>query len=757
MKRSARPLSIILLALSLVTLSTASARLSSDGNNTSAQYRTATGWALPGGDWTVGIWDNNFAGNGGWLVGYSAPANGGSLNLFYDHAAGRYFVGGQDAAGNLFGGAKFNGIAGSLSAGYPGRPSGLFMPRLHIIRRRAGHSEYLVAEAGHAPVLVASEQRPFGATTPGNWCLGSKQGAGPFYDADLEGFFFATSAISDADLCRLSAGLKPADAASIHHTLSVYVPLEAAADSDPVFKRFGPPEASTDGPMLRGALSPNQRPADVAVPSQVVSLASFQPFQIIRHRNGSADVTFTGFDHGTAPADIELRFIDEEHGLSSDWQTLVKDSPGDGASIKATLSVPKGYWKTTEVRRIHSGGGKADSNRPVRTWARWAVGEVVVVWGDSIQGQVDGPSRVNKVAPNGFTAKYPTASTPTLPGDTNPLVKGAWNLLRGSGTGGGSQGENLIANNLSEASGCCVGISVFWRGASQLDHWNGRTSLNAYNLAKATCLANDGLNKPNVITWVGNCANARLDANASAYYSDFDLFKNVLDADLGADTWQLLIMPFPITYAPDTTPALGAHKVREGCWRWTRDHPGLGVFAGVSVDHTTKDGVHPTDDAWNLLGPRWGNAAGWMRNPEKFADPRAGEIVGFQRSGADLIVQIRLRAGTALTLRNPSETISGFSLSADNFATTVPISSATLLGDTQVRLTPATMPSGPLKLRYLYGSPGAGLGNKAPADPKAAGVNNILYVNAGPAHTLAVQPVWGDAASDWALKESGRP
>lgn len=749
-----RPLSTVLLALSLVALSSASVRLSSDGNNTSAQYRTTTGWALPEGDWTVGIWDNNFQGNGGWLVGHSAPGTGGSLNLFYDHVAGRYFVGGQDAAGNLFGGAKFNGIAGSLSAGYPGRPSGLFMPRLHIIRRRDGHSEYLVAEAGHAPVLVASEQRTFGATTPGNWCLGSKQGAGPFYDADLEGFFFATAAITDSDLCRLSAGVKPSDTASIQQNLAVYSPFEATAESDATFQRFGQPDASADGPMLRGALSSNQRPADVAVPSQVVSLASFQPFQIIRHRNGSADVTFTGFDHGTAPADIELRFIDEEHRVTSDWQTLAQNSPGNGAAVKATLSVPKGYWKTMEVRRIRSAGGKADSNRPVRTWSRWAVGEVVVVWGDSIQGQVDGPSRVNKVAPNGFTAKYPTASTPTLPGDTSPLVKGAWNLLRGSGISGGSQGENLIANNLSEASGCCVGISVFWRGASQIDHWNGRTSSNAYNLAKVTLHANDGLNKPNIITWVGNCASAKLNANASAYYSDFDLFKNVLDADLGADTWQLLIMPFPITYAPDTTPALGAHKVRDACWRWARDH---GAYAGVSLDHTTKDGVHPTDAAWDLMGPRWGNAAGFLRDPKKFADPRVGEITGFQRSGADLIVQIRLHAGTALTLRNPGENITGFTLSDDDFATEIPIVSATLVGETQVRLIPDKLPSGPLKLRYLYGSPGAGLDRKAPVDAKAAGVNNILYVNTGPAHTLAVQPIWGNEDSDWSLEESVRP
>jgi hypothetical protein len=757
MKQTARPLAAVLLALSLVTLSTASVRLSPDGNNTSVQYRTNGGWALPDGDWTVGIWDNNFAGNGGWLIGYSAPDNGGSLNLSYDHVAGRYYVGGQDAAGNLFGGAKFNGIAGSLSSGYPGRPPGLFMPRLHIIRRRAGYSEYLVAEAGHAPVLVASEARPFGVTTAGNWCLGSKQGAGPFYDADLEGFFFATSAITDADLCRLSAGFKPADVVSITRELAVYFPLESTADAIAAFTRFGASEAIANAPMLRGARSSRQLSADTLVPTQVVSLASFQPFQVIRHHNGSADVRFTGFDHGTAPADIELRFIDEEHNLASDWRTLLKNSPGGGAAVQATLSVPKGYWKTMEVRRVRSAGGKADSNRPVRTWCRWAVGEVVVVWGDSIQGQVDGPSRVNKVAPNSFTAKYLTSITPTLPGDTNSLVKGTWNLLRGSGMGGGSQGENLIANTLSEASGCCVGLSVFWRGASQLDHWNGRTSLNSYNAAKVTMLANGGLNKPNIITWVGNCASAKLNANASAYHSDFDLFKNVLDADLGAGTWQLLIMPFPITYAPDTTPALGAHKVREACWRWTRDHPEAGAFAGVSLDHTTKDGVHPTDSAWDLMGPRWGNAAGWMRDPKKFADPRAGEIVGFQRDGTDLIVQLRLYAGTALTLKNPSANISGLSVSSDNFASTLPIKSAVLIGPTQFKITLASMPPGLLKLRYLYGNPGAGANGKAPVDPAAAGVDNILYVNAGPANILAIQPIWGAESGNWALAESRKP
>ena len=769
MKTKSLPFLPAIVLLAIVTLAPslrASVRLSSGFNQfeSRVRYQASTGWTLPAGDWTIGIWDNNFQGDGGSLInGHATPdAAKDTLNLSYDKTSGRFIVGGMDGEGNPFGsGGKVNGIAGTLKGGYPGRVTGKFTPRLHIIRRNAGKSEYLVAEAGHAPVLVASETCTFGAGPAKGWYFGCASDWAALYDGDLEGLFFATAAVSDKDIALMAAGCKPTNVASLKENLTVYFPLETATLSDPAnplllknegsdtavgLKRLGPVGKFADGPMLRGATTENNTPAEVTEPANVVALNSFQPFQIIRHLNGEAKVEFAGFDYGTGPADIEIRFPDVEHATATPWQTLAAGSAGGGAAIHATMPVPKGYWKTIEVRRVNSAGGKGDSSRPNRTWSRWAVGEVVVVWGDSIQGQVQGGSKADLVAPNGFIAKYPSNYPNGIKGDKNPLSNGMWNLLRGGGMGGGVQGENEIANNLSEASKCCVGITVSWAGATRLAYWNGRLGSGPYDTSKAYCMANGGLNKPNVITWVGNLASANY---GDDFYADLDLFKTELDRDFGVGTWQLILEPMTIVYDGSGGNGPAFHKLRDSCRRWVRDNPKIAFFAGVALDHMTYDGVHPNDAAWNIMGPRWGNAAGYLRDQKKYADPRGGEIVNFHREGGNLVARVQLYAGTALSLKNPTANISGLTLSGDNFATTIPIASAVLIDGTTFRITPETaLPAGPLKLRYLYGKPG--VSGKTLAEQ---GVDNIVYVNAGPANIIAVQPIWGTKDNNWSLEE----
>jgi hypothetical protein len=766
---------LLLVAPLLVALASplnASVRMSFGLNKFEARatYSTSSGWALPAGDWTIGIWDNNFQGNGGVLI--SGPINLAYVSIGRDLAKeGRFVVGGKDAEGNLFGsGGKViqDAFDGVLPLGYPGRITGKFTPRLHIIRRNASKSEYLVAEAGHAPVLVCSETRPFGATATANWGLACINTYGELYDSDLEGLFFATTSVSNKDIALMAAGQKPSSVPSLAGNLKVYFPLETASlantsnplpltnqgsDGTVVLRRLGGVSLFQDGPMLRGSVSETTTPAQATEPTNVVALNSFEPFQIIRHLNGSANVQFTGFDYGTGSATIEIRFLDVEHGTSTAWQTLVANSAGGGAAIQATIPVAKGYWKTIEVRRTNSANGTGNSSRPNRAWSRWAVGEIIVALGDSIQGQVEFKPTANRVVPNGFTAKYLSDYPNRIPADANPLSTKMWNLLKGSGMGGGAQGENELANTLSAASQCCVGVMVNWAGATRLAEWNGRVGSGPYNTTKAFWLANGGLNKPSVITWVGNKASCGVDD----FYADLNLFKAKLDTDLGAGTWRLILAPVPILY--DSTSVTGMQSLRDACYRWVRDNPTIGAHAGISVDHLTPTGaatpdyVHPTADAWNIMGPRWGNAAGYLRDPQNYADPRAGEIVKFYRSGNTLLVEVQLYAGTALSLKNSAAKISGLSLSADNFATLIGIDSTTMVNATTFRITPTgTLPTASLKLRYLYGRPGTTTGGTTLAQ---MGADNILYVNAGPTNILAVQPIFGTSANNWSLLEDG--
>ncbi len=765
------PLALFAIALSLTRPSLqASVRLSGTlGYNqfeNRVRFLTTGGFGLPDGDWTIGIWDNYFQGNGGWLIATNTPtASTSTLSLCYDKARGRYVVGGMDSSGNAFGsGGTLSGVAGTLPGGYLARITGKFNPRLHIIRRRGGFNEYLVAEAGHAPVLVSSQQRPFVGFPSRNWWLGCHSDWAELYDGDLEGFFFAPTAVSDQDVALMAAGQKPTSSPSVNANLPVYFPIETASLSNTAnplalvnqgtngaigLNRMGSVSRFLDGPMLRGAIAENNTPAQVTEPTNVVALKSFQPFQIIRHLNGSANVRFTGFDFGAGAADLQIRFADVENATSTAWQTLLASSPGGGSAIDTIISVPKGYWKTIEVRRVNSPGGTGDSNRPNRTWSRWSVGEVVVVWGDSIQGQVESTGRASIVAPNGFTAKYPSTYPNTIPGDTNPLYNGMWNFLKGTGMGGGTQGENEIANNLSDASQCCVGITVVWAGATRLAYWNGRLGSSPYNTAKALCLANDGLNKPSIITWVANLASAKY---SDDFYQDLELFKNLLNTDFGAGTWKLVVAPTPIIFDPEPVSGASLHIVRDASWRWVRDNAQCAAYGGISLDHLTYDGVHPVGAAWDLMAPRWGNAVAHLRAPASYADPRAGEIVKFYRSSGNLIVQVQLLAGTALSLKDPAAKISGFTLSSDNFATTIPITAATLIGNTTIQITPASLPQGPLKLRYLFGRPGASGTTLA-----QLGADNMLYVNAGPTNLLAIQPIYGSASTSWAMVEGTAP
>lgn len=157
-----------------------------------------------------------------------------------------------------------------------------------------------------------------------------------------------------------------------------------------------------------------------------------------------------------------------------------------------------------------------------------------------------------------------------------------WNLLRGAGVGGGSQGENEIANNLSEALDCCVGVMVAWAGATRLGNWNGRLSSASYDAAKAYTIANGGLNKPSVITLVGNLASANYNDD---FYLDLNLFKAKLDTDCGAGSWRLILAPMPIVYRGgnplnfdalrDLLPTLGAGqsvgRTVRGCFSRSRN------------------------------------------------------------------------------------------------------------------------------------------------------------------------------------------
>lgn len=742
-------------------------------NTNAAQYKTNTGFALPAGDWTVMLWALPDALSVGTIFSRGGLTTAASINLVL--ASSGYRAGGLDDAGNtLFSGGVLDTIGGATPNPYFAHPDAAFSPPLFILVRRAGASEFWVAHAGHAPVNVATEVRTFGAVALGNWSVGATAGTANF-EGSVEGFTFATAAISQKDMALAAAGVKPTNLASLSGALQAYYPMEDANLSNTastvtqtnlginaaiVFVRQGLVTNFSDAPMLRGATASNMAAGSTTEPTNVVALNPIaEAWTVIRQNGGTASLTLAGFDYGTGTADVQVRFVENGPGIvesKSSWQTIVTGSAGGGSAVNAVVTVPKGYWRNIETQRINSSGGTGDSNRPNRTWLNWAVGENVCVWGDSYQGQIDGVSRWGLLAPNGYTSKLATATSDV------GLVRYHWNHLRGStGSIGGALGENMIANNLSAASGCCVGISVYWAGASLLANWNGRLSSNSFNNAKVTSDAQGGLNKPNIVTWVMNRQAGQDIATADQCYADMEAWRVVLDGYLGAGTYRLAYMAAPPTLSPDTTGQAtlarsNFHVLRVLTKKWCDDNAAIATFANVAYGYATNnaDGVHPDDTARiNLLDPLWGNIAAWLGGSPSAVKPRGPYIRKFTRVGGTLVVKVAGLGAASLLLKSGANA-SGFTLSDDNFTTSATIASATLTAADEVTLTPASLPAGTVRLRYLYGTPGVNAGG-SPPDTAASGTNNVLYSDATiqGKQPLAVLPILGDLSTYYALAE----
>jgi len=739
-------------------------------NTNAAQYKTNTGFAVPAGDWTLMLWDCPNAGAAGNVISRGGLAAAPCINLIF--GANGYRAGGIDDAGNtLFSGGTLDTIGGAAPNAYFTVSDAAFTPRLHFIIRRAGVSEYWVAEGGHAPVNVATETRTFGALALGNWGIGSTGGTAN-YEAAVEGFAFATAAISLKDMALAAAGVKPTSLASLTGALPVYYPIEDANLSNTanpatqtnlgssgtvVFVRQGLITNFSDSPVMRGATANNQTIGTTTEPTNVVALAPVaEAFSVIRHNSGSASLTFTGTDWGTGTADVQLRFVINGPGgaTTSAWQTIATASAGNGSAISAVVVVPKGYWRNIETRRVNSAGGTGDSSRPNRTWVPWAVGEVVAVFGDSFQGQIDGATRYGLLAPNSYTAKLGTTSSVT------GIARSHWTHLQGTtGAIGGALGENMIANNLSEASQCCVGIGVFWAGASLLANWNGRLSSATFTSAKVAFDVQGGLNRPSIITWVMNRQAGQDISTSDQCYADMEAFRVTLDGWLGAGTYHIAYMTAPQTYAPDTTGQAtlarsNFHVLRVETKRWCEDNPSISTHGNIAYGYVAPDGTHPGDDARiDLLDPLWGNFVAWIRGAPTAIKPRGPFIRKFTRVGGTLVVKVAGLGAASLLLKSGANA-SGFTLSDDNFTTSATIASATLTAADEITLTPASLPAGAVRLRYLYGTPGVKAGG-SPDTSTDAGTNNVLYSDATiqGKQAMAVLPILGDVTTYYALAE----
>jgi len=748
------------------------------GTNSTSNWRTTTGMAVPNGPFCVAIRDQVTIGGAGNLISRGALAGAAGLNIYYNGTG--YRVGGQDDAGNLmFSGGTLDTIGGASPTLYTALAQVTFAPRIHFLgRTAAGANEYWVAEAGQAPVLVVSQTRAFTGLAVGNFSVGGAGGTGTF-EGDVEDFMFFNAMPTVADMAKMAAGMKPSNTdISVNANLQVYYPLETSVLTDTanpaaavtnlgslgaavVFRRYGAVANYGDGPMLRGATADNMAAGTPTEPTNVVALAPLPWRQVIGHIGGSYPVPFVGTDYGTGTADIQVRLT--EYGpilgmVVGAWQTLVTGSAGGGAAINTTLTVPKGYWQNIEVRRVNSAGGTGDSNRLNRSWITWGVGEVEANLGDSHGGQMDGVNTQGFVAPNGYTAKLGTSTSAT------GIVANAWNHLRGTtGAIGGSSGENQLANALSLAQGCVVGTMTYWAGATQLAFWNGRLSSAPWLAAKAYFDGNGGLNKPNFLTWVMNRAQAGDISTADQSYADLAAFKGVLDAYLGASNYKWLLMEtFPVL-APDT--AGGAtllrsnlHVTRLEAYRFALDNPATLQFVGTGSGWATNgsDGVHPVPAVRvEIVDPLIANAALWVFGYPGAVDPVGPRFSKFWRSGLDIYVKVTGLNGASLLLKNGAMP-SGFSFSGDDWVTAIaPISGSLFSADT-VRLNFSSLPAGQLRGRSLFGAPGVtGSTVTSPANTAAAGTDNILYTD----QTIlgyqpqSVLPIFGDAASFYSMAE----
>jgi hypothetical protein len=399
----------------------------------------------------------------------------------------------------------------------------------------------------------------------------------------------------------------------------------------------------------------------------------------------AAALTFAGSYTGT-PGIIEYRIFDVTAGaalVGHDWQTLI--AAPSGGVFSASRTIASGGPYRLDLRASAAPGTVTSGT------AQWLVGDVLLVSG---QSNADG-LRV------GTSAVAPDAKVRLYDQDDS------WKQMFASN----GAGVVALANRMRTLTGKPVGIMVRASAATSIGQWQpGGGSLLDQALAdlqQATATPAKTTGDIAAFLWcqgeadtgVGTSYNA-----PTAYRAALDAIYTAVKNQTGRSAAQLpFLLAVTGRHEGQSGNDMGWQNIRQAQMEWCATTAGA-VLSHMTYDLPMADMFHYTaPDGYAEHGKRFGRSAAKAVGATVYGAD-GPKILSATRQGAAITVQVALNGSAALQTSGTGA-LSGWQVSADDFATLLPVSAIAVQGTSQILLTLASAPAAnvTLKLRYGWG------------------------------------------------------
>lgn len=303
-------------------------------------------------------------------------------------------------------------------------------------------------------------------------------------------------------------------------------------------------------------------------------------------------------------------------------------------------------------------------------------------------------------------------------------------------------GHAVIGNHLSTQAQCPVMIINRAVGQVAIEYFSSYTYAGVGTGGAVTVLHSKHAEKIGSVHWLHGHANIgdttyfSDGGNATDGYTGWGKLGTLIDffrAEFPNNDWYFGLCAFSsIGGVMAALSPTNVFNFRMGYQDWVVRKNAAGddrvFFTGFFHDHQpmSENSVvlnsHRNPPDYRRIAARIPHSYAWRigANANDAVGPR---IIGVSRASEIIILNVEQNGGTALRVLRDGAKASGFEVSANNFATKLPISSITFPNATQIQITLATNPGGPVRVRYQWGYPGdytAGV----PFTPRITGAAN---------------------------------
>lgn len=323
-----------------------------------------------------------------------------------------------------------------------------------------------------------------------------------------------------------------------------------------------------------------------ALHSDAVRVAWFDSFTVwqMDPATGTASLALTGGYSGTDPTNVMIELRDAADSSTVLAETALTGFAAAGGTWSGTLpGVPKGKrWLKLRMRK--QGGADFTITETVI-----GIGEVLALGGQSITETL-GNTAVGSVAPNGFVSRFTVADTNNLNAQGSNRRTDRWELSATAVAGGG---ETVLANHVSDALGCCVGLLNRSKGATSIAFFTSAPEWTGGTVSWLSAKNNMRQNGLRTFLWMHG--HADLATPAATYKAAMDTLLSSARTLWGSTLAFGVVTMLNEGNSSDSSSQIGLMRATIMEWLASNSGDALVFCAGDAYDIALGgDGIHPT-------------------------------------------------------------------------------------------------------------------------------------------------------------------